>query len=465
MLALLALAALAQPPAHVTSWRDQVDWQAAQAEAVDVLSGYLRVPSVNPPGNEDLAAAYLTELMRREGIDWEWLTHAPGRSSFVARVGPPGVEPLCLVSHLDVVSSDLDQWPAATGPLSGAVVDGEVWGRGALDMKGMGAIEALSLVWLKRLGVPLRREVVLVAFADEEVGNLGARDSVERYWDRLGCTHAINEGGLGIRDALFDGQSVHAISTAEKGLLWVRVIAEGRAGHGSTPYPGEAPDRLREAVRALERYRPRPVMDPAIKALLVAVGEHKGGAVGAVLKSGALRGLLVRPRLMAEPSLAAAMTNTLHLTGFGGAEEPNVVPSAVYAQLDCRLLPGTTPDEMVATLEHLLRKVDGVRLEVLDQATSNGSPIDDPLYDALAYYAVEDRPDAVAGPVLSVGFTDSLVLRPLGTRAYGYVPFEVDAELAETMHGHGERVPVDQVGEGLRRLFSIVLEVAAEPTP
>lgn len=451
-------------PAHVEAARSRVDWRIAGDEAVALLSDYLRVDTINPPGNEDAGVVFLGAALDREGIPWERIELAPGRSSLVARLtGTGAAPPLCLLHHIDVVGAEVEQWPAEAGPLSGAVIDGEVWGRGAVDMKGMGAIELLAFAWLKRLGVPLSRDVILLAVADEEVHNAGARQLAER-WSTLGCGEVLNEGGFGVKDALFDGQTVHAISVAEKGLLWVRMVAEGRAGHGSVPHPAEeAPARLLRAMEAIERARPSFVLVPAMEQLLEQAGAHRGGVAGLVLRSRPLVRALAWRRLKANPTTRAAMHDTIHLTGFEGGAQPNVVPSRVSAVYDCRLMPGTTPDAMVLRLEELVRDVDGISFEVIDTGESNGSPIDDPLYRAIEAYAVEGRPYAVAGPLLSVGYTDSLLLRPVGANAYGYIPFELTAELAETAHGHGERLPVDQVGEGLRRLFSIVVDVAGTP--
>jgi acetylornithine deacetylase/succinyl-diaminopimelate desuccinylase-like protein len=373
--------------------------------------------------------------------------------------------PLCLMSHVDVVPAEPASWPADTGPLSGAVKDGYLWGRGAVDMKGMGAIEVLTLAWLKRTQLPLDRDVVLLAVADEEVSDLGALSLTDpERWKSIGCAEMINEGGLGAKDALFEGQAVHAISTAEKGVLWVRMTAEGRPGHGSTPRGDEeAPVRLLEAMDAMGSDGGKFVLVPQMRELLADIGRNKGGFTGLVLRTPPLRRLLAWGALKKNPTTRAAMHDTIHLTGMEGANEPNVVPGKVSALYDCRLLPGTTPEAMLAELQDRVKKVPGISFEVLHQGLSNESPTDDPLYRAIARYAVEDRPYAVAGPLLSVGYTDSLLLRPLGVNAYGYLPFELPPDVADTMHSNDERIPVDQVGEGLRRLFSIVVEVAGSP--
>ena len=179
------------------------------------------------------------------------------------------------------VPAELEAWPKETGPLSGAVdANGDIWGRGALDMKGMGVVEAMTLVWLKRANVPLNRDVILLAVGDEEVDNLGMKHLVENHWSRLDCAELVNEGGLGVKNLLFEGQTVFAVSVAEKGALWLRMKASGEAGHGSTPVPQRAPTRLIEAMKAISGRQPAPQIHAALYELLRRIGEQKGGVTG-----------------------------------------------------------------------------------------------------------------------------------------------------------------------------------------
>jgi len=460
------------PPARVVAARDAVDWEAASAQAAEHLSAFLQVDTTNPPGGERAGAEWMAARLAAEGITAEIRDHGAGRASLIARLpatggaptGPAAGNGLCLVSHLDVVTAEPSRWTHP--PLSGAQVDGQVWGRGALDMKGMGVVELEVLLWLKRVGVPLQRDVVLLAVADEEVSGLGMQ-AIAADWASVGCSHAINEGGLGIDGALFPGQVLHAISVAEKGFAWVRVRAEGEPGHGSVAEPAvEAPARLLTAMSAIERrVRPRPVIDPALRVLLANAGRAQGGAARWVMQPPWLQDLVVRPKLLARPQTRAAITNTTHLTGMAGARSPNVVPASVEAVYDCRLLPGATPQDALDTLARAVRGIPGISLTLIDGRVSDRSPIDDPVYRALATYAVEGRPGHVAGPVLSVGFTDSLFLRPLGVHAYGYIPFVVTVDEADTMHGDDERVSVANLGEGTRRLLSVVVDVAGADAP
>ncbi|MCP4868099.1 MAG: M20/M25/M40 family metallo-hydrolase [Proteobacteria bacterium] len=451
-------------PTARTAWHQAVDWDSAGAEATSVLAGYLQTDTRNPPGLESAGARYIAGVLQREGIPYQLMEHAPGRASLVARVAGDGSEaPLCLMSHIDVVPWELESWPEDTGPLSGTIdEDGILWGRGALDMKGLGALELMTLVWLNRLQVPLKRDVVLLAVADEEVDGGGARMIADEYWDDIGCSHMINEGGLGIRGVFFDDQTVYAISVAEKGVLWLRMIASGDPGHGSTPRPDEAPDRLRDALVVLdEEWDPEPQFDPALDELFFRVGDGRGGLSQAVLTHPQAVRSILAGRLMGNPATAAMITNTVHLTGMEGANQPNVIPGEVSALLDCRIQPGTSPIEVLAEIQAIFEDMPWIRFEVLNQFAGNGSPYDDPFFATLAKHMVDGRDDAVAGPIVSVGFTDSIHFRALGVHAYGIVPFEVTGDDLKTMHGNGERVSVANVHDGLRKLFAAVVDFTA----
>lgn len=439
-----------------------LDWEAVGSETAERLAAYLRVDTINPPGNETRGARFLAEFLAEEGVPWKIFESAPGRGNLVARLPGSGDEgALCLLSHIDVVDAEAEHWPPDKPPLSGVIdEEGVIWGRGALDMKGMGMLETMVMALLVRQRVPLARDVVLLAVADEEVGNTGIRHLVEEHWNELGCSHVINEGGLGFSDMIFEGQTAWPVSVGEKGFLWARMVASGLPGHGSTPVPGQAPERLHRAVGRLMERKPRPRFHPALLEFLHEVGREHGGLSGAVLRHPALVRSVARGQFMGDPLTRAAITDTVNVTGYGGAKEPNVVPNELYANLDCRLLPGTSPQDM---LEELQDRVDDpqVRFESVVSEPATVSPWDDPVYEALASAVNRVHPGEVVGPVISVGFTDSLYLRREGVRAYGLVPFEVTRELAVTMHGNGERVPSEQVRLGVEILFHAVVAAAA----
>jgi acetylornithine deacetylase/succinyl-diaminopimelate desuccinylase-like protein len=466
MIALLVAAFASEPtatPPHVLAAREAVDWAAVTDEAAGWLSDYIQIDTVAPPGNERDGAVFLADILRDEGFTTELVDHGDNRASLIARYATGSTKrPLCLLSHIDVVPSEPDRW--SRPPLSGAIEDGHVWGRGAIDMKGMGIMEVAAAVQIARAGLPLDRDLVVLAVADEEVAGLGAKTLAADHWDRIDCVVILNEGGLGQRDALFEGQVVHAISVAERGALWVRLVAEGEPGHGSVFADQEAPTQLLAAMeRVARKYQPKTVLSPPIVEMLERIGAHKGGLVGGILRSGLGRQLIVKGQLAkSNPSL---VQTTVHLTGMSGASSTNVVPSEVWASYDCRLLPGVEPEELLAELEELTADIDGVRWEVLSAFASNSSPWDDPAFERLAHYAVEGEPDGVATPLLSPGFTDSLFLRPVGAKAYGYIPVIVTAEERATMHGDDERISLQNLERGAKVIHSWVLDVAGTGDP
>ena len=420
----------------------------------------IQVDTTNPEGNETRGAEYLGRILKAEGIAFEIHESAPNRGNLIARLEGSGEEkPLCLLSHIDVVTADAEQW--VHPPLSGHIdEEGMIWGRGALDMKSMGVLELMTMVWLKRLNVPLKRDVILLAVADEEVKGQGMQYIRDNYWDFIDCSHVINEGGLGLENMIFEGQTVYPISVGEKGSLWLKMIAEGEPGHGSTPRPNEAPKYLLDAIDILQQRDLQAEFNPAMMELLTNIGVHKKGFAGLVLRQPTLRNWLVIPKMMSNPLTRAAMINTVHVTGLGGEKEPNVVPSEVYAILDCRLQPGVDPQVFVGYLQAMVG--ENIRFEVISANPGNVSEWDDPVYQALARYAVEGEENSVAGPVISVGYTDSNYLRPLGVRAYGFVPVVVTDEEMQGFHGHNERISQQNIEDGLKKLFSAVLEVSAK---
>ncbi len=471
---LLAACAGSAPPDHpapagVEKYADAVDWKAAGDEAAQLLSGYLQVDTFNPPGNETRGAEYLAAVLQREGIEHRIVEGAPGRGNLIARLPATDAateKPLCLLSHIDVVPAEAQMWkhPPLSGAIAGPPDGGSepyVWGRGAIDMKGMGIVELEALLLLKRQSVPLKRDVVLLAVADEEVDELGMKHVTKAEWPE--CAHLINEGGLGLEGAITEGQTVFAISVAEKGVLWLRLKAKGEAGHGSTPMPGRAPMELLRAASALMAREPVPRLQPATYELLRRAGEQQGGFSGFVMQRPALVDLLVKGKLLAKPTTRASITDTCQVTGWSGiGSAPNVIPSEAYATIDCRLLPGTPPVALLAELNARIKDIPGVTLEVVSASTANGSTWDDAFFAALARNAVRGRTDAVAGPVVSVGYTDSLLARPLGTRAYGFIPFELTPEELATMHGRDERVSVANLRRGTEVLFRSVVDVVAK---
>jgi acetylornithine deacetylase/succinyl-diaminopimelate desuccinylase-like protein len=454
-------------PDHVRAVRDQIDWDVAGAQASAQMADFLRIESVNPiasnPTGQRDAAQFLADILAEDGIRSDIVEYRPGHVNLIATLPGSGEQaPLCLLSHLDVVPGDAEHWD--NPPYSGTVDDeGRIWGRGALDMKSLGLMEALTMSYLARLNVPLNRDIILLAVSDEEVDNTGAR-WVADNWDDFGCSHLINEGGIGVEDALFDGQAAYFISVGEKGTAWVDIVATGEPSHGSTPLPDQSPDRLISALSDLDRRKVRYRIPEPMYELLDAVGRHQRGLTGAVLTRPFWVRTLAKGKLMREPAVRATASNTCNVTGMLGAGSHNTVSGRSVAHYDCRLQPETKPEAFVEELRALIR-TEGVHIEEVGLVQGSWSPIDDPLYEAIAKYTTEGQPDAVAGPVLSVGFTDSILLRPLGVHAYGIAPIRITQDEAFSMHGHNEYIREDDLRDGLYRLLSIVTDQATTTDP
>ena len=446
---------------HVHSLVPRVDWDAVEKEGTTLLQEYIRVDTTNPPGNEQRGAVFLAEIFEREGIKNTILISSENRGNVIATL--PGLgkdKPLCLLSHIDTVTYEAEKWKHH--PLSGHLdEDGFIWGRGALDMKSMGIMELMSMLLLKRQGIVLDRDIIFIAVADEEDGGTGMQFLVDNHWDLLNCGTLINEGGLGLEDAIFPKQNMYPISIGEKGNIWLRMIAKGDSGHGSTPRPNEASEKLLHAIAKIQAAPIQTNISPVLGQLLANVGAHKKGTMSFIMRQPFLRNMLVKPKLEANPLTKAAMMNTVHLTGFGGYNRPNVVASEVFAQFDCRILPGVDPEAFLADLKKIAG--EDVSFDVIASRAGNQSTMDNPVYRALARHAVEGEDDAVAGPVISVGFTDSIYVRPKGTHAYGFVPILLNTEEMKGFHGVNERISQKNMRLGTKKLYSAILEVVSHP--
>jgi acetylornithine deacetylase/succinyl-diaminopimelate desuccinylase-like protein len=415
-----------------------------RAEVTDLLSRLIRIDTTNPPGNETAAAELLREYLEASGLDCELHARVPERANLVARIRGRGDGPsLLLMGHTDVVLADAGEW--AVPPFSGEVRGGEVWGRGALDMKGQVAAGAVAIASLAREGFEPAGDVVFAATADEEVGdNYGLSWLCEEHPDAIRCDFAINEGA-GDRLEL-GGSPYYICSTAEKMSAPFRIRVHGRAGHASMP--GIADNALVKAATLIERissYRPEPRIEQEVEAFLRAVlGEvpspHE--IVSRARGAGRIAAELVEPLLA--PTFAPTMISA--------SRKRNIIPSVCEIVVDCRLLPGQTP----AHVEPLIRAVLGgdisYDLEFTEAQGGTRSPLDTPLWRAVDSFVQQLEPAARAVPICTAGFTDSHWLREaFGTVAYGFFPARtMPAEVIATLvHSADERVPVDDLELGL----------------
>ena len=418
-------------------------------EAVALLRELLAVDTSNPPGCETAAAEVLARYLERNGIQCELLARDPARANLVARLpGTRGHPSLMLLGHTDVVPAESALWRHP--PYAGVVDDDRyVWGRGALDMKNEVATRAVTMAALARSREPLEGDLVFIAVADEEDGTnqIGMSWLVETRPD-LATSYVLNEGA-GERLALRDGRTVVTLSVGEKAATCARVTALGDAGHSSDPYDTHyAVPILAELVSRLARYRPHRRVLPStrnmLQALLGADSQRVDDDLDAAIEQAAglhpaLRGLL-----------APLFSTTIAPTRLHGSDALNVLPARASVDCDCRVLPGTTLDELREELIEALGKDLAYELDFIDPLVGGTiSSLDSPLYEACVRFVETYDPGAIVLPVVCTGFTDSHYARAsFRSEAYGFwpmrrTPYEV---WSRTVHGHDERVHADDLG-------------------
>ena len=422
-----------------------------RTEVVELLQALVRADTVNPPGNETRAAEVLRAYFAGSGIACELVGRAPERMNLVARLAGGDGPSLGFVSHTDTVVADAAEW--TRDPWSGDLVDGEIWGRGALDMKGQVAAEAVAFASLAREGFAPSGDLVFVAAADEEVGTgFGLEWLAATRPDLVRVDYALNEGG-GERIVLGDGV-YYVCGVAEKTSAPFRLRVRGRSGHASVP--GIADNALVKAaplVSAIGSFRPEPILIPEVRRFFeVALGDVPAPEEALVRARTALGPAAVD---FVEPLLGPTFSPTM----IDAAYAVNVVPGVCEVTVDCRLLPGQDTDDVESMLRPVLG-AGGWELEWIEKVGGTRSELDGPLWTALGEWVGRLEPGARLLPTCCPGFTDSHFLRDaFGTVAYGFFPLRtMDTELAARLeHSADERAAVDDLELGVDVLRHVAL--------
>ena len=413
-------------------------------EVTELLQGLIRIDTTNPPGNETAAAELLRDYLRDSGVQCELYAKIPERANLVARIPGSGDGPtLLFLSHTDVVLADASEW--AADPFGGELRDGEVWGRGALDMKGQVAAEAVAIASLAREGFEPAGDLIFCATADEEVGaGFGASWLCEEHPDAVRCDYLINEGS-GDRVEL-GGNAFYLCSVSEKMSAPFRLRVLGRSGHASMP--GIADNALVKAaplIEALGAYTPEQHLIPEVEALIETVtGERPTSPADVLERARAVSPLLAE---MVEPLLSMTLSPTMATASL----KRNVIPAVCDIVVDSRLLPGMTTDQQQEIVRGVLGGGD-YELSSLESHGGTRSDIKTPLWDAVSAWVESVDPGAKPAPVCVAGFTDSHWFREaFGTVAYGFFPSRVmPIEIAARLiHSADERVPVDDLELGV----------------
>lgn len=419
-------------------------------EAIAYLQELLRLDTQTPPGNERIAADYIAAVLEAEGIAYDIVEAAPARATIVGRLRTEHASgrPVMMMGHTDVVTVEPEKWDH--DPFLGDVIDGYVYGRGALDMKGQVAAQLAVFVAIARAGLPLTRDVIFCAFADEEEGGIyGAEWVWNNHRELIDAEFAINEGGgspIDIGGALF-----FPCQIAEKGSARLKLTARGNPGHASVPLPETAFRNLGIALERLHAWEPPTVIVPAVRAMLRGIGDGLGGEASA----------FVAEALSTEPSswepisklpvseeqmqmFWAITRNTVVPTMVHGGSRINVIPAELVVDIDGRTLPGEDPEAFRAAVQEAVG--DAASIELVIPATGTSADVESPFYDVIVATMADVEPGARVIPAISSGGTDAPLIPRV--KVYGFFPFPPTERIAlyePLVHGHNERVHVDDL--------------------
>lgn len=436
-----------------------MNWQQHTDETVRLLQDLIRINTTNPPGNETPCVQFIAQVLEREGIPSQIFESGPGRGNLVARLkGDGSAAPFMLFGHVDVVPSEPDKWDHP--PFSGELIDGVIWGRGATDMKDMVTMNLMTFIALKREGAKLKRDVIFMANADEETGGVfGAKWMAENHPELINAEYAITEGGGSA--IVLDGKTFYTCSTGEKGAARFKLRGRGKPGHASQPHPGNAILALAKALQAVIEKATPVHITKTVRAHVEGLAQNVNPALASLLRETLepernIAALDALPLPEGTRRMMYAMThNTTTPTILRGGSKINVVPGEVEADVDCRVLPGTTPESIAAEVRALVG--DGVEVEFGAFSPGIESDPDSPLFEL-----IKRKMAATGGtviPNLITGGTDARHQTKLGTKVYGFAPALYEGEeLMGLAHNHNERVTVKNLMYGTEMLYEITKE-------
>jgi acetylornithine deacetylase/succinyl-diaminopimelate desuccinylase-like protein len=437
-----------------------MNWNELLEEATKHLQEYIRINTVNPPGNEVEGARFFKKIFDRESVSCQIFEPSPGRGSILAVLKGNGKKkPILLVSHIDVVPVEKEGWEV--DPFSGIIKDGYLYGRGAHDDKAMGIIEMMALLILKREKGPLKRDVLFLATADEETGGKwGVEWAVNNISVLKDSEYALNEGGnIILTDTGLPDR--YQISTGQKVIFQLKLRTKGISGHGSMPHSENPNVKLVQALGKVIQWETPYNILPMVKEYFFKMAPKQPPEDRAFYENieKGLTDSAFSKRLISNIMLNAMVRDTISLTVLQGGNKENVIPSQSTATLDCRLIPGSSKE---AFFKEIKKRVgDEVEIEVISESESvPPSSLDTDLFRAIQKHAGQNDPGCPLVPYLLAGATDSRFLREKGIVTYDFCPFRFTEKELMRVHGNNERIAVENLRFGTKMLVGILNEVA-----
>jgi acetylornithine deacetylase/succinyl-diaminopimelate desuccinylase-like protein len=466
LILIVALALLASADSRAQTPMAKPDLNKLADEAQGWLTDLVRINSVNPPGNEAAVAKYISALFQKEGITNEVIEMAPGRSIIVARLQagplPDPSNALLLVAHQDTVGVDPGKW--TTDPFAANIRDGYLYGRGSIDDKAMLAGNIATMVELKRTNTRLARDVIFLSTDDEEQGGSASiKVTIQKYWDKIACAYALNEGG---RVIVKNGKVEYVgVQASEKVAYNVTVTATGSSGHGSLPKPDNAVVHLAAAVEKLGAYQV-PAQPSTITLRyfeqLAKIEDDEIAKWMRALEQPGRADLAVKHLSDESPMWNSMLRDTIAPTMLQAGVRVNVVPSTAAANLNIRMLPGHSIEELMGQFTKIVNDPQ-VKFQLAPDSGENAPPSDltSPLFKTIERLTPQDFPGAITVPLLGTGATDSASLRLHKVQAYGLEPFPMIEEDSSRVHADNERIPIDGFHKGVVFLYHVVSDFAS----
>lgn len=455
---------------------------AQSNSTAELLGEVIRVDTSNPPGNEDALSSLLQEKFKPLGFQIDIIqTPQEGKSHFIARLKGDGSKPpLLLAAHADVVGVEPEKWTQK--PFGGEIVDGYVYGRGAIDFKGGLAVFAEAAMRLARNKVPLARDVIFLAEADEEGGAYSTRWLAENHWPLIDAEFALNEGGWIIKNQR-EPEKVRyvSISTADKFSLTLQLTSKGNSTHSSMPQPGNAIFSLAQALTRLSEYETGVQLIPSTRQFFATLGKTaeepmRTHFMDLLAADDAARLAQADRAISVDPLLHAFAHNTIAPVIIEGGFRSNVIPGSASAIVNFRLIPGTDvrafydeiqsviadPEIDVDIVSRATASLDELLTQMNERSEEPPSPEDTELYQALVASAKQEYPEAEVTSYLFQAGTDAGAWRSRGVPVYGIYPYPIDQEDLSRMHGNDERVSVESLAEGTDMIYRVLVSVAGK---
>jgi len=437
-----------------------MNWDQFLKEAIQHLQEYLRINTINPPGNEIEGAKFFKNIFGAESIPHQVFEPSPGRGSLLATLKGNGKKrPILFLNHIDVVPVEKERW--TVDPFSGVIKDGYLYGRGALDDKSMGIIEMMVLLILKREKVPLERDILFFAGADEETGGKwGIQWAMENVSSLRESEYALNEGGYVIlnKAAIADR---YEISTGQKVVFQLQLKAKGTSGHASMPHSDNPNVKLIHALEAVTKWETPYNVLPMVKEFFLKIAAKQPVDERKFFEDieKGLEDPSFSAKLTSNPIYNAMVRDTLSLTILQGGSKVNVIPSESTATLDCRLIPGSSKEKFLREIKKRL----GDEIEVEGKMEGKSVPpssLNTDFFRAIQNFSSKNDPDCPVVPLLLPGATDSRFLRERGITTYDFCPFRLPEKEIMRVHGNDERVSLENLKFGMKMLVEIIKEVA-----